>query len=86
MSDTIAPAKDRAVAKRPTKRWRNLYWIDFAVQAPHRVYGPGYWWASMTWPSRDVAESIAQGFIERHAALVREAGLRYEHAAEDPES
>ncbi|WP_395646561.1 hypothetical protein [Terricaulis sp.] len=90
MSDVIAPAKESATAKRPAKRpakrWRNLYWIDYAVQAPHRMYGPGYWWASMTWPSRDIAESIAQGFLERNEDLVRDAGLRYEHAEEDPDA
>ena len=83
MSDAIAPAKERATAKPPPKRWRNLYWIDYAVQAPHRVYGPGYWWASMAWPSRDIAESIAQGFIARHPELVRDAGLRHQRACEE---
>lgn len=57
-------------ATRPSTRWRNVYWLAKAIQlgqcASHArgIYGPGRFTPSRAYPTRDVAEAMAQKCME----------------------
>ena len=80
---------ERAPAKEPAKRWRNLY--ESAQPAPFYnfmvVCGPGQWFAPMprtTWPSREIAEQKAIDFLARHREWADYYGVRHVRAEGQP--
>ena len=57
MQETL-PTKRTALE--PPKRWRNRYWLHRRIDVNGERRGPGLYVSKFVWPSRDVAESIAE--------------------------
>jgi len=57
-------------ATRPATRWRNVYWLAKSIHLgecashPRGFYGPGRFVPSRAYPSRDVAEAMAQKCLD----------------------
>lgn len=80
MLETLLPARESAVE--PPKRWRNHYWLHRRISVDGEPEGPGRYVSKYVWPSRDVAESIA----ERRRADLDAAGAEYLGAVPEPAS
>lgn len=71
MNDTL-PKSDVKSLEEPAKRWRNRYWFARTIvlrdcpQHPGGPFGPGVFVPRASWPSQDIAETLALMCIERH--------------------
>ncbi|MCA8885026.1 MAG: hypothetical protein KDA35_00300 [Hyphomonadaceae bacterium] len=45
---------------RPAQRWRNFYWLAKKMLINGEMRGPGRTPSKFVWPSRDIAETMAE--------------------------
>lgn len=72
--NNLAPTRDTQAIMPPAKRWRNK-WRSIGVPQcmvtalPNSEAGaPGTYWAQVTWPSQDIAETKARECLDINAA------------------
>lgn len=70
--------KERRVTK-PASRWRNFYWLDKPMLINGEKRGPGRTPSKFVWPSKDIAESMA----EKRREELEKIGVQYLGAEEE---
>lgn len=65
---------------RPAKRWRNFYFLERPIEVEGEMRGPGRTPSKYTWPSKDIAETMAARQKPRWEKL----GASYLGAEEEP--
>jgi hypothetical protein len=70
--------KERRVTK-PANGWRNIYWLEREINIGGEPRGPGRTPSKFVWPSKDLAETMAEKNKEKWAEL----GVMYLGAEEE---
>ena len=45
---------------KPASRWRNFYWLDKQMLINGEMRGPGRTPSKFVWPTKDIAETMAE--------------------------
>jgi len=70
--------EERPITK-PPSRWRNFYWLDKEMLINGEMRGPGRTPSKFVWPSKDIAETMA----EKRRAELELLGVKYLGAEEE---
>ena len=71
--------EERSITQ-PAKKWRNFYWLDRQLDIGGELRGPGRTPSKYVWPSKDIAETMA----EKRRLEWAKIGVTYLGAEEEP--